>query len=167
MHIAMIFRREYLISYNILLRITARYRYLYYGTYLRVYGKIAIVGRLQQRMSDDGLRARRPDCASGIRSRRRRAISCVLALVLVACVCWCCECAVDAAASAECGQTAKNKTGCVRRRDGCFSGGGGGSGVGVGGGVRRRRMPPRARARVSASTIARSQMLRTPRWRRS
>jgi len=53
------------------------------------------------------------------------------------------------------GQTAKNKTGCVRRRGG------------TGGGV-RRRMPPRARARVSVPAIARSpRMLRTSRRRRS
>jgi len=56
------------------------------------------------------------------------------------------------------GQTAKNKTGCVRRR-----GGRGGTGGGV-----RRRMPPRARARVSVPAIARStRMLRTSRRRRS
>lgn len=101
------------------------------------------------------------DCARGVPITRMifdhgdaqyRVLAMVVMLVLVACVCWCCECAVDAAASAVCGQTAKNITGCVRRRGGCFSGGG------VGGGV-RRRMPPRARARVSAPAIARSRSL--------
>jgi len=106
----------------------------------------------QQRMSGDGLRARRPDYADDT-------------LYLIAATrnivywrwswCRCCSCRwwpcvlmlrVRCRCGGVGGQTAKNKTGCVRWRGGCG---------GVGGGVR----PPHASARACACERARDRSL--------
>lgn len=131
-----------------------------HDTYLQVYRKLAIV------VVNNACPT--TDCARGVPITRT--IFCVYIAATRNIVYWrwswcrCCPvaggpCVLMLRVRYRCGgvggQTAKNKTGCVRRRGG------------IGGGA-RRRMPPRARARVSVPAIARSpQMLRTSRRRRS